>query len=102
MSGVSLPAIGRAGPAVSAGLRRGVAALGALRWLVPTALFEGCRDFEPHYMPAAAFHDALTQAGFEILDAKRTFLAEISWPGLGASRGGRHGDRPVRGAVNVR
>ena len=53
-------------------------ALGALRWLVPTALFEGCRDYEPHYMPATEFHDALTQAGFEILEAKRTFLAEIS------------------------
>ena len=78
MSGVSLPAIGRAGPAVSAGLRRGVAALGTLRWLVPTALFEGCRDFEPHYMAAEELHDALTQAGFEILDAKRTFLGEIS------------------------
>ena len=50
----------------------------ALRWLVPTALFEGCRDYEPHYMPATEFHDALTQAGFEILEAKRTFLAEIS------------------------
>jgi SAM-dependent methyltransferase len=53
-------------------------ALGALRWLLPTALFEGCRDFEPHYMAAEEFHDALTQADFEILDAKRTFLGEIS------------------------
>ncbi len=29
-------------------------------------------------MAAAEFHDALTEAGFEILDAKPTFLGEIS------------------------
>lgn len=53
-------------------------ALHALRWLVPTALFERFRHYEPHYTEAAEFHDVLTQAGFEILEAKRTFLAGIS------------------------
>jgi 2-polyprenyl-3-methyl-5-hydroxy-6-metoxy-1,4-benzoquinol methylase len=54
------------------------AAVGALRWLVPTALFEGFRDYEPHYMRPEEFNDALSQAGFEILEAKQTFLADIS------------------------
>ncbi len=59
--------------------REGVApALQALRWLVPTAVFEHFRDYEPHYTGAGEFHDVLTQAGFEILEAKRTFLADIS------------------------
>jgi SAM-dependent methyltransferase len=54
------------------------AALGALRWLVPTALFECFRDYEPHYMSPAEFHSALRDAGFELLEARRSFLAEIS------------------------
>ncbi len=54
------------------------AAVGALRWLVPTALFEGFRDYEPHYTDADALHTLLARAGFEVLEAKRTFLADIS------------------------
>jgi SAM-dependent methyltransferase len=54
------------------------AAVGALRWLVPTALFECFRDYEPHYMSQEEFHDALRHAGFEVLEARRSFLAEIS------------------------
>lgn len=53
-------------------------ALCALRWLVPTALFESFRDYEPHYMGEEQFHRALAEAGFELLEARRTFLAEIS------------------------
>jgi hypothetical protein len=53
-------------------------ALHALRWLVPTSLFERFRDYEPHYTEMDEFRDVLTQAGFEILEAKRTFLADIS------------------------
>jgi ubiquinone/menaquinone biosynthesis C-methylase UbiE len=53
-------------------------ALGALRWLVPTAIFEQFRDYAPHYTDEREFHELLTQAGFEILEAKRTFLADIS------------------------
>jgi SAM-dependent methyltransferase len=59
--------------------RQGVgAAARALRWLVPTALFESFRDYEPHYMSQEEFHQALTSAGFEVLEARRTFLAGIS------------------------
>jgi 2-polyprenyl-3-methyl-5-hydroxy-6-metoxy-1,4-benzoquinol methylase len=54
------------------------AALGALRWLVPTAVFECFRDYEPHYMSPAEFHAALRDAGFEVLEARRSFLADIS------------------------
>jgi SAM-dependent methyltransferase len=53
-------------------------ALQALRWLVPTALFEYFRGYEPHYTEVAEFHAALSQAGFDILESKRTFLADIS------------------------
>jgi len=53
-------------------------ALRALRWLVPTALFESFRDYEPHYMGQVQFHRVLAEAGFEVLEARRTFLAEIS------------------------
>ncbi len=54
------------------------AALQALRWLVPTAIFERCRRYEPHYTEPPELHDMLTQAGFAILETKRTFLADIS------------------------
>ncbi len=54
------------------------AALQALRWLVPTAIFERFRRYEPHYTETAEFHALLREAGFEILEAKRTFLADIS------------------------
>lgn len=54
------------------------AAVRALRWLVPTALFERFRDYEPHYLTQEEFHGALARAGFDVLDARRTFLAGIS------------------------
>lgn len=54
------------------------AALAALRWLVPTAAFEMFRRYQPHYMSQLEFHEALSGAGFEILESRRTFLADIS------------------------
>jgi 2-polyprenyl-3-methyl-5-hydroxy-6-metoxy-1,4-benzoquinol methylase len=54
------------------------AAVSALRWLVPTALFESFRDYQPHYMSPEEFHEALRRAGFEVLDSRRSFLADIS------------------------
>jgi 2-polyprenyl-3-methyl-5-hydroxy-6-metoxy-1,4-benzoquinol methylase len=53
-------------------------AMDALRWLVPTALFEGLRDFRPHYTEREELRAVLAQAGFHILEAKRAFLADIS------------------------
>lgn len=53
-------------------------ALRALRWLVPTALFERLRNFEPRYLSREEFHAALAGAGFEILESRETFLAGIS------------------------
>ena len=53
-------------------------ALRALRWLIPTALFEMFRDFEPRYLTRDEFHAALAGAGFEILESRETFLAGIS------------------------
>ena len=55
-----------------------VPATRALRWLVPTAVFEMFRDVEHRYLGADDFHAALSGAGFEVLETRRTFLAELS------------------------
>lgn len=54
------------------------AALRALRWLVPTAIFEVFRDCEHRYLSAAEFHAALDRAGFEVLEGHPAFLAGLS------------------------
>ncbi len=54
------------------------AALGALRWLVPTALFELFRDCEHRYLSEAELRTALARAGFSVLESRRTFLAGLS------------------------
>lgn len=54
------------------------AALHALRWLVPTAVFEAFRHYDPWYPDAAALHDALHAAGFDIYDSRPAFLAGVS------------------------
>jgi SAM-dependent methyltransferase len=55
-----------------------LAALRALRWLLPTAVFERFRDYEPHYMTPDQFHRTLASAGFDVLESTQTFLAGIS------------------------
>jgi 2-polyprenyl-3-methyl-5-hydroxy-6-metoxy-1,4-benzoquinol methylase len=68
-----------------------VSAVRALRWLVPTALFESFRDYEPHYMGEEEFHRTLADAGFQIVETRRTFLAGISllaWVRSSAEPGG--------------
>jgi len=57
------------------GLRR---AYQALRWLMPTAIFERLREYKPRYTDADEFRGMLTNAGFELLETKRTFLADMS------------------------
>jgi SAM-dependent methyltransferase len=57
------------------GLRR---AYQALRWLVPTAIFERLREYEPHYTDPDQLEALLTQAGFDLLETRHTFLADIS------------------------
>jgi SAM-dependent methyltransferase len=69
--------VGRTFREVKAGRGWGPA-VRSLRWLVPTALFERFRDYQPHYMSAEAFHQALRSAGFAVLEARTTFLADIS------------------------
>jgi SAM-dependent methyltransferase len=53
-------------------------ALRALRWLLPTAAFEAVRHYEPRYMSRDEFHQSLSQAGFEVLESRETFLAGLS------------------------
>lgn len=54
------------------------AALRALRWLVPTAIFEAFRNCDHRYLSETEFHETLDRAGFDVLEARRTFLAGLS------------------------
>jgi 2-polyprenyl-3-methyl-5-hydroxy-6-metoxy-1,4-benzoquinol methylase len=58
--------------------RNSFEALRALRWLLPTAVFETLRHVDRRYLSEADFRTAVTAAGFEILDIRETFLAGIS------------------------
>ena len=53
-------------------------AVRALRWLLPTALFDFFRSVKPRYLTRTEFTEALTAAGFEVLETRQTFLAGIS------------------------
>jgi SAM-dependent methyltransferase len=53
-------------------------AVHALRWLVPTALFDMFRGVEPRYLKRDEFDRVLGAAGFEVLERRETFLAGIS------------------------
>jgi SAM-dependent methyltransferase len=55
-----------------------LAAVRALRWLLPTAAFETFRQYEPQYLSPDQLRDALARAGFEVLDLRETFLAGLS------------------------
>lgn len=74
----------RMGPATTfAEVRRragGLAALHALLWLVPNALFElGRRQMgPPHYWDEARLRAELEAAGFAVLELRRTFLNATS------------------------
>src|SRR6267378_4934626 len=52
-----------------------VAAVRALRWLLPTMTFEFFRENEHRYLSVAEFHETLGRAGFEVLEARQTFLS---------------------------
>ena len=54
------------------------AAVRALRWLLPTMTFEFFRESEHRYLSVAAFHETLGRAGFEVLEARQTFLSGLS------------------------
>jgi SAM-dependent methyltransferase len=54
------------------------AALGALRWLAPTAMFEACRHYEARYPDPDALHRELAAAGFDIVESRPAFLAGVS------------------------
>jgi 2-polyprenyl-3-methyl-5-hydroxy-6-metoxy-1,4-benzoquinol methylase len=53
-------------------------AIQALRWLIPTAVFELLRRSKRRYMSQDEFHRALSEAGFDLLESRHTFLAEMS------------------------
>ena len=63
------------------------AAVRALRWLVPTAVFEAFRDCEHRYLSETEFHAALDRAGFDVLEGRRTFLAGLSHLAWARARG---------------
>lgn len=53
-------------------------ALRALRWLLPTALFEQFRRVQRRYLARDEFQRALEAAGFDVLEMRETFLAGMS------------------------
>src|SRR2546425_4466268 len=55
-----------------------VAVARALRWLVPPATFEMFRQYEPQYLNRDEFERLLARAGFEVLEVRATFLADLS------------------------
>jgi SAM-dependent methyltransferase len=62
------------------------AAVGALRWLAPTAVFEACRHYDARYPDVAALHQELAAAGFDTVESRPVFLAGVSrlvWARLG-------------------
>ncbi len=54
------------------------AATAALRWLVPTAVFEACRHYEARYPNVDTLHRELGDAGFAIVESRPVFLAGLS------------------------
>jgi 2-polyprenyl-3-methyl-5-hydroxy-6-metoxy-1,4-benzoquinol methylase len=68
------------------------AAARALRWLLPTAVFEALRHYEARYYDRDALARDLAGAGFEIVESRRTFLSGVSlmaWARTGRGEG-RH------------
>ena len=62
------------------------AAVAALRWLAPTAVFEACRHYQARYPDVPALHRELALAGFDTVESRPVFLAGISrlvWARLG-------------------
>ena len=53
-------------------------AIRALRWLLPTALFDLLRGVAPRYLSREQFDTALKDAGFDVLERRQTFLAGLS------------------------
>jgi SAM-dependent methyltransferase len=73
--------------AVRAGAGVG-AAVAALRWLLPTALFEACRHYDARYPDATTLHQELAAAGFDSVESRPVFLAGVSrlvWARLSTS-----------------
>jgi SAM-dependent methyltransferase len=60
----------------------------ALRWLLPTALFDLFRGVAPRYLSRAELEASLREAGFEVLETRETFLAGISLLAWTRSTGG--------------
>jgi len=58
--------------------RTSLEAFRALRWLLPTAVFESLRHVERRYLSESDFRSAISAAGFHVLDIRETFLAGIS------------------------
>lgn len=54
------------------------AATRALQWLLPTAAFETFLPFELQYLSRDEFEPILARAGFQVLEVRATFLAELS------------------------
>jgi ubiquinone/menaquinone biosynthesis C-methylase UbiE len=54
------------------------AAVAALRWLGPTAVFEACRHYDARYPDPDVLHQELAAAGFDVVESRSAFLAGVS------------------------
>lgn len=73
------------------------AALRALRWLAPTAIFEACRHYDARYPDVPTLHKELAAASFDTVESRPIFLAGVSrlvWARL--TDCGAHDPRPSR------
>jgi SAM-dependent methyltransferase len=53
-------------------------AIAALRWLLPTAVFEAFRHYSPRYPDTATLHHEVAAAGFDVHESRPVFLAGLS------------------------
>jgi SAM-dependent methyltransferase len=70
------------------------AAVAALRWLAPTAVFEACRHYDARYPDPDVLHQELATAGFEVVESRPAFVAGVSRL-VRARRAPSHPHRPL-------
>jgi SAM-dependent methyltransferase len=69
-------------------------AIRALRWLLPTGLFDLLRGVDPRYLSREQFDAVLQNAGFEVLERRQTFLAGLSLLAWARATGRETAPRP--------
>lgn len=74
----------------------------ALRWLVPTAVFERVRNAELYYPAEAELVERLEAAGFDVLECVPTFIADLSLRVWARRRGSETSHHPELPSIEQR